>query len=170
MEKLIVCLLLVVDAIQVADVGDFSAISEAVAASLRWRPIDVIVCNAGITQAGYLEHTDIRDLDKVIRTNVNGTVYALHQALPSLKEWSMEDRHSHPVSIVLISSLASVFFMYGHAVYTATKYALRGLAEGLRAELLPYKNIKVTVINPGFVDTAFLEEGKKPIAFFSNVV
>ena len=93
---------------QAADVGDFAAISEAVAASLRWRPIDVLICNAGITHAGYLEHTDVEDVDRVIRTNINGTVYALHQVLPSLKERSMEDNQSHRVSIVIISSLASL--------------------------------------------------------------
>ena len=145
---------------QAADVGDFAAISEAVAASLRWRPIDVLICNAGITHAGYLEHTDVEDVDRVIRTNINGTVYALHQVLPSLKERSMEDNQSHRVSIVIISSLASLFFMYGHAVYTASKYAVRGLAEGMRMELMPYKNIKISVVCPGFVDTSFLDEGK----------
>ena len=45
--------------------------------------------------------------------------------------------------------------MYGHSVYTASKYALKGLAEGLRFELLPY-NIKVSLICPGFTNTAFL--------------
>ncbi|KAH7420986.1 hypothetical protein KP509_13G034800 [Ceratopteris richardii] len=52
------------------------------------------------------------------------------------------------------------FLMYGHAVYTATKYAMRGLAEGLRFELIPYQ-IRVSVICPGFTSTPFLDEADK---------
>ncbi|MCO5574183.1 hypothetical protein L7F22_027965 [Adiantum nelumboides] len=59
-----------------------------------------------------------------------------------------------------MASLASLFFMYGHRVYTATKYALRGLAEGLRFELLPY-NIRVSLICPSFTRTHFLDEVDK---------
>ena len=46
---------------------------------------------------------------------------------------------------------------YGHGLYTATKYAIRGLAEALRVELLPY-NIGVTHVCPGFVDTPMLRK------------
>ena len=47
--------------------------------------------------------------------------------------------------------------MYGSGLYTTTKYALRGLAETLRLELLPY-NIGVTLVCPGFVETPMLKE------------
>lgn len=139
---------------QVADVGDYGAIASAVKEAIQWRPIDLLVCNAGLTRGGYLDNTQIEDIDTVIRTNLNGTIYALHEALPFLKERSVD----HPVSIVIVSSMASLFFMYGHSVYTATKYAVRGLAEGLRAELLPYNNIRVTLMCPGFVNTPFLDD------------
>lgn len=140
-----------------ADVGDYSAISAAVKAALDWKPIDILVCNAGLTRGGYLENTQVDDLDTTIRTNLNGTIYQLHAALPFLKERSV----ANPVSIVIISSMASLFFLYGHAVYTSTKYALRGLAEGLRAELVPYNNIRVNLICPGFVNTPFLDDATK---------
>ena len=45
-------------------------------------------------------------------------------------------------------------------MYTATKYAQRGLAETLRVELIPY-NIKVSVICPGFTDTTLLDDGEE---------
>eukprot|EP00250_Pteridium_aquilinum_P033005 c5089_g1_i1 orf=357-1361(-) len=139
---------------QVADVGEYGAIAGSVRKALQWKPIDVLVCNAGLTRGGYLEKSSIADVDIVIRTNLNGAIYPLHEALPSLKEHSA----NHPVSIVIISSMASLFFLYGHAVYTATKYALRGLAECLRCELVPYKNMRVTLMCPGFVNTPFLED------------
>ncbi|KAI5066556.1 hypothetical protein GOP47_0019180 [Adiantum capillus-veneris] len=51
-------------------------------------------------------------------------------------------------------------FMYGHAAYTASKYAVRGLAESVRCELLPYSNMRVTLMCPGFVNMPFLDERK----------
>lgn len=139
---------------QVADVGDYGAIAGAVRKALQWKPMDVLVCNAGLTRGDYLEKSSIEDVDMVIRTNLNGVIYPLHEALPSLKDHSAH----HPVSIVIVSSLATFFFMYGHAVYTASKYALRGLAECLRGELYPYNNMRVTLLCPGFVNTPFLED------------
>jgi NAD(P)-dependent dehydrogenase (short-subunit alcohol dehydrogenase family) len=54
--------------------------------------------------------------------------------------------------------------MYGHSIYTATKYALRGLAESLRFELLPY-DIKVNFVCPGFTNTPLLDGGRN-LAFW----
>ncbi|KAH7442161.1 hypothetical protein KP509_03G074100 [Ceratopteris richardii] len=139
---------------QVADVGEYSAIADAVRSALLWKPIDVLVCNAGLTRGGFLGKSSIKDIDTVIRTNLNGCIYPLHEALPSLIEHSSR----HPVSIVFISSLISFFFMYGHSAYTASKFAVRGLAESMRFELLPYRNIRVTMVCPGFVNTPFLND------------
>lgn len=52
-------------------------------------------------------------------------------------------------------------YWYGASVYTATKYAVRGLAEALRLELLPF-NIGVSVVCPGFTETPFLHDGRWP--------
>lgn len=43
-------------------------------------------------------------------------------------------------------------------MYTGTKYAVKGIAECLRLELIPY-NIRVNLVCPGFVDTALLDDG-----------
>lgn len=141
---------------EVADVADFETLLGAIERAFAWRPIDILVCNAGLTRGGYLGDGQLRDLEITVQTNFMGSVNALHAALPLLKRHS----RTHPVSIVITASLASLFFMYGHAVYTATKYAMRGLAEGLRFELLPY-NIKVSLICPGFTSTPFLDEAEK---------
>lgn len=141
---------------EAADVSDYEAFSAAIEKSSNWKPIDVLICNAGLTRGGYLIDASWEDLDITVRTTFMGTVNALHAALPALKQRS----ETHPISIVIMSSLASLFFMYGHSVYSATKYAVRGLAEGLRFELLPY-NIKISVICPGFTSTPFLEEALK---------
>lgn len=141
---------------EAADVGDYEALACAIERAYEWREIDVVVCNAGLTRGGYLGDARLQDFEVTVRTNFMGSVHALHAALPLLKRRS----RTHPISIVIMASLASLFFMYGHSVYTATKYAMRGLAEGLRFELLPY-NIKVSLICPGFTSTPFLDEADK---------
>nr|ABK25881.1 unknown [Picea sitchensis] len=141
---------------KVADVSDHQAITQAIQEAFQWKPIDFLICNAGLTRGGQLENQPVEDMDLVIRTNLNGTVYPVHAALPLMKERSKE----HPGSIVFIGSQASLFVFYGHSVYTATKYAVKGLAESLKLELTPY-DISVSLACPGFVDTPFLDEAEK---------
>jgi NAD(P)-dependent dehydrogenase (short-subunit alcohol dehydrogenase family) len=90
--------------LQIADVGDYAAIARVIDEALTWRPIDVLICNAGITRSGFFEDVSVEDLNAVVQTNLLGTVYPVHAALPSLKERS----RSHPVAIVFIGSLASL--------------------------------------------------------------
>eukprot|EP00250_Pteridium_aquilinum_P013921 c21658_g1_i2 orf=377-904(-) len=65
-----------------------------------------------------------------------------------------------PSSIVLMSSLSSMLFVCGANMYTPTKYAVKGLAEVLRFELMPH-NIKVSLVCPGFTETPMLDEADK---------
>jgi NAD(P)-dependent dehydrogenase (short-subunit alcohol dehydrogenase family) len=90
--------------LQIADVGDYTAIARVIEEALTWRPIDVLICNAGITRSGFFEDVSVEDLNAVVQTNLLGTVYPVHAALPSLKERS----RSQPVAIVFIGSLASL--------------------------------------------------------------
>lgn len=139
--------------IKVADVKDYAAISAAITESFLWTPIDLLVCNAGITSVSYLEQQPIEWIDDIVGTNLTGTLYTLRAALPSLKQRS----YRHPVAIVLMGSLGSMYPLYGGGVYTSTKYAIKGLAEALKLELLPF-NIGVTLICPGFVETPLLNK------------
>ncbi|CAM6085463.1 unnamed protein product [Calypogeia fissa] len=141
---------------KVADVADYKAMTDTIRESDSWKPIDVVICNAGLTRSGYLDQVAVEDLELTVRTNILGVVYAVHAVLPLMKRRSPK----HPMAIVLIGSLASLFLMYGNSVYTGTKYALKGIAESLRLELLPY-SIKVNLICPGFVRTPFLDEAEK---------
>ncbi|KAH9310707.1 hypothetical protein KI387_025742 [Taxus chinensis] len=138
---------------QAADVSKYENISKAIKESHLRRPIDVLICNAGFLRSMYLENTSIEEVDLTIQTNLTGTLYTLHAALPLMKK--REGRP--PASVVLMCSLSSLFMLYGHDVYTATKYALRGLAESLRLQLIPY-NIRVSLVCPGFVETPLLDQ------------
>ncbi|XP_024541901.1 3-dehydrosphinganine reductase TSC10A-like isoform X1 [Selaginella moellendorffii] len=135
------------------DVGDFAATKRVIEQASRWRPIDVLVCNAGLVRSGLFGECRAEDIDQVVRTNLLGCAYSVHAALPHMKQ--EQNKSSHGKSIVLIGSLAGMYTLYGANIYAATKYALRGLAETLRLELLPH-NIRVSLICPGFTDTALL--------------
>lgn len=90
--------------IQTADVGDYTAISTVVKESYEWRPIDILINNAGITKSGFMEDVSAKDIDSIIQTNVLGSMYPWHAILPQLKLRSRD----HPISIVFIGSLASL--------------------------------------------------------------
>ncbi|GLJ08860.1 hypothetical protein SUGI_0097250 [Cryptomeria japonica] len=139
--------------IKVADVTDYEAISAAIKESFQWIPVDVLICNAGVAKVGYLEQMSVEWIDSIVGTNIRGTLYTLKVALPIMKERSFK----HPSALVLVGSIASMYPLYGGGVYTATKYALKGLAENLRLELFP-TNIGVSFACPGFVETPLLSE------------
>ncbi|GLJ08863.1 hypothetical protein SUGI_0097280 [Cryptomeria japonica] len=140
--------------IKVADVSDYEAIYRVIHEAFHWRPVDILVCNAGVTKISYLEQVPIEKVAATVGTNLTGTLYTLHAALPLMKQRSS---HCHGSAIVLMGSLASLYPLYGSGIYTSTKYALRGLAESLRLELFPYK-IGVSLVCPGTVETQMLNE------------
>ncbi|KAH7442531.1 hypothetical protein KP509_03G092800 [Ceratopteris richardii] len=116
-------------------------------------PIDVLICNAGLAKPGMIGEVEVKDLDLVTKTNFLGCVYPIHAVVPLMKQRSLEN----PSSIVIMSSLAGLIPVYGVNVYSATKYALKGLAEVLYLELLPW-NIHVNLICPSFTKTDLLAE------------
>eukprot|EP00250_Pteridium_aquilinum_P015659 c22683_g1_i7 orf=229-1062(+) len=150
--------------LKAVDVSDATAVSVAIAECFEWKPIDILICNAGTLIPGFLDNATVNELETVIKTNILGCVYPVHAALPLMKARCKE----HPSSIVLMSSLSGLLFVSGLNVYTATKYALKGLAEMLRFELMPH-NIRISLVCPGFVETAMLDEGN-PIDYKSSRV
>ncbi|MCO5575284.1 hypothetical protein L7F22_029084 [Adiantum nelumboides] len=138
---------------KVADTSDATAIMSAVEESFEWKPIDVLICNAGLAVAGMMGDVKGRELDLVTKTNFLGCVYPIHAAIPLMKQRSLHN----PSSIVIMGSLAGLVSLYGVNVYSPTKYALKGLAELLHLELLPW-NIRVNLVCPGFTKTNLLEE------------
>uniref|UniRef100_A0A803LBN0 3-dehydrosphinganine reductase n=1 Tax=Chenopodium quinoa TaxID=63459 RepID=A0A803LBN0_CHEQI len=86
--------------------------------------------------------------------NVIGTFHLIKAALPLMKK----DRKSRgPASIAIISSQAGQVGIYGYTAYSASKFALRGLAEALQHEVIA-DDIHVSLIFPPDTDTPGLEE------------
>ena len=110
----------------------------------RFGGVDVLVNNAGLTQRSPFADTDPAVLRRVMEVNYFGAVHATKAALDSLVE--------RRGAIVVISSVAGFAPLLGRTGYAASKHALHGLFETLRAEI---PEIDVTIVAPTFVDTPF---------------
>lgn len=107
--------------------------------------IDVLINNAGIMSNFRLDQLQVDDWDRAIDINLKGTLYGIAAALPFMKD----QRSGH---IINVASTAGHRVRPTTAVYSATKFAVRVISEGLRMEMTPY-NIRSTIISPGPVDT-----------------
>ena len=107
--------------------------------------IDVMLNNAGIMPLAPLERLNFDDWERTIDVNLKGVLYGIAAALPHMQR--QKSGHIINVSSVVGHKIAPMY-----AVYSATKFAVRALSEGLRQEVKPY-NIRTTIISPGAVAT-----------------
>ena len=115
--------------------------------------MDVLFNNAGIGRHGWFEDVPPEDSDLVIDINVKGVINGVYAALPLLKA-------TPGARIVNTASTAGIVGAPQLAVYSASKWAVRGLSEALDAEFRDL-GIKVTSLMPWFVDTPILDMGAK---------
>jgi 3-dehydrosphinganine reductase len=124
-----------------ADVTDPDAVARAFAAVAEHQgPCDVLVAAAGSAHPGYFEQLDESVFREQMDTDYFGTLHAVRAVVPGM----IERRCGH---IVAISSTAGLIGVFGYSAYGPAKYAVRGLAETLRAELAPY-NVVVACAYP----------------------
>jgi len=114
----------------------------------RFGRLDVLICSAGISMRAAFADSDLAVIERVMRVNFFGTLYATYHALPYLR--------STRGSLVAISSLTGKRGAPSYSVYGASKFAVQGLYESLRLELAP-DGIHVGIVSPGFVDTPLRE-------------
>jgi len=114
------------------------------AALAKFGRLDVVVNNAGISIVSNFEDCTPEACRKLIDVNVLGSIYLSLAALDALKQ-----SRGH---LLFISSVSGIRAIPGGAVYSASKAALRSLAESLRLELAP-SGVHVGVISPGFTPT-----------------
>jgi short-subunit dehydrogenase len=121
------------------------------AAVERFGRIDALINNAGRSAHALFE--DVADLgwyEELMRVNLWGSVWCTHAALPHLK--------AARGSIVAVSSLAGLVGVPGRSAYGATKFAMTGFFESLRAELKG-AGVSVTTAYPGVVATRIRHRG-----------
>ncbi|QOL14850.1 SDR family oxidoreductase [Dickeya dianthicola] len=107
--------------------------------------VDVLINNAGVMPNSRLDQLRVEDWEYAIDINLKGTLYGIAAVLPIMKK----QNSGH---IINISSLSGHRVRPSSAVYSATKFAVRAISEGVRMEMTPW-NIRCTVISPGPVDT-----------------
>jgi short-subunit dehydrogenase len=121
------------------------------AAIARFGAIDVLINNAGRSaHALFAEVEDLSWYEELMRINLWGSVWCTHAALPHL----VQSRGR----IVAVSSLAGLVGVPGRTAYSATKFAMSGFFEALRAELKP-AGVSVTTAYPGVVATQIRHHG-----------
>jgi NAD(P)-dependent dehydrogenase (short-subunit alcohol dehydrogenase family) len=111
----------------------------------RWRTVDVLINNAGVIQVGPLEHMDHEDFENAMATHFWGPLHLILEVTPVM-------RHRRFGRIVNISSIGGKIAVPHLAPYSASKFALTGLSDAVRAELDPY-GIRVTTVAPGLIRT-----------------
>jgi len=125
-----------------ADVSKEEDCKNLVKATLeRFKGIDVLVCNAGISMRALFEDVELDVIRKVMDVNFWGTVYCTKYALPYLLQ--------SKGSLIGISSIAGKKGLPGRSGYSASKFAMEGFMEVLRTENLK-KDLHVLVARPGF--------------------
>ncbi|MCE3266599.1 MAG: hypothetical protein K0S15_1308 [Solirubrobacterales bacterium] len=114
-----------------------------------------LVNNAGVMLLGAVEGWDISEWRRMIDVNLMGLLYCTREALPIIRD-------SGGGHIVNVSSVAGRTANFGSAVYNMTKWGVTGFSEALRQEALN-SNIRVTCVEPGFVDTELQGHNKHPM-------
>jgi short-subunit dehydrogenase len=119
----------------------------------RFGRIDTLVNNAGISaQANFadVKAEDLHWYESLMKVNLWGAVWCTHQALPHIRQSRGR--------IVAVGSLAGLIGVPGRTAYSATKFAMTGFFEALRAEMKP-TGVSVTIAYPGAVDTRIRYRG-----------
>ena len=136
------------------DVTNFDAVKRLVQETVeRSGRLDYIFNNAGIAIGGNVSQYGIEDWNQIVDVNLRGVINGVQAAYPVM----MAQGFGH---IVNTASLAGLTPSPGHVAYAATKHAIVGLSNSLRAESA-HMGIRVSVLCPGFVRTAILEGGGK---------
>jgi len=126
--------------LDVTDAVDWSRLADEI--SERDGAVHGLVANAGITWRARLGELHPDDLARVQQVNVTGTLNGIQALAPRMTAGG---------SVVIIGSVAAVTGHYPLA-YTASKWALRGLAKVACTELGP-RGIRVNTVHPGYIET-----------------
>jgi 3-dehydrosphinganine reductase len=122
---------------------------------------DVLINSAGVAHPGEFIDIEMDIFHWMMDVNYFGTVNVIHLVLPAMLERGQG-------KIINFSSMAGYLGVYGYTAYGASKFAVRGFSDALRAELKP-KGITVSIVFPPDTDTpqlAYEEPFKPPVTHF----
>jgi len=145
-----------------ADVTDQSQAIRAVErAAGDFGRLDIVVNNAGVMLLGPIHGAPVEEWERMIDVNVKGLLYTTHASLPHLLR-AVEDSPRGVADVVNISSVAGRVPAAGAGVYNLTKHGVGAVSEALRQEV-SRKGVRVTIIEPGFVETELQEQNRPEI-------
>ena len=129
------------------DVTDRAAVEDAAAAAeARFEKVHVVCNNAGVAVGGPIDRMAYNDWDWVTSVNIDGVVNGIQTFTERMKA------HGEGGHFVNTASMAGHISIPGLSIYTATKFAVVGISETMRADLQPH-DIGVSVLCPGVVNT-----------------
>ena len=117
--------------------------------------LDILVNNAGVMLLGPVAGAETEEWRRMMEVNGLGLLYCTHAALPIMG--AAGSGH-----IVNVSSVAGRSAALGAGVYNFTKFGVVGFSEALRQECA-HANVRVTIIEPGFVDTELQGHNTNPM-------
>jgi 3-hydroxy acid dehydrogenase/malonic semialdehyde reductase len=131
------------------DIRDLKAVSQACEQLKgKWENVDVLVNNAGLAAGlSHIHEGSLEDWEQMIDTNIKGLLYITRLISPGM----VKRGRGH---IINLGSIAGKEAYEKGNVYNATKFAVDGLSQGMRIDLVEH-GIKVTAIHPGAVETEF---------------
>ncbi len=142
---------LLVRTVDVADRAQMQGFADAVHALAP--AADVIVNNAGVAHGGTFLDTSLDDWDWQLGVNLKGVVHGCHFFIPN-----MVARGSGG-TVINIASILGIYAAPNVTAYVASKFAVLGFSQSLRAELEAH-GIGVTAICPGMINTSILDDGR----------
>ena len=136
------------------DVTDDKSVTDAIdVISNRQGRIDVLVNNAGYEQHGPVEELSMEEIKTQFETNFFGAVRVMKAVLPMM-------RKQRSGTIVNVSSIGGKIGVPLNSAYVGSKFALEGFSESMKYELEGF-DIKVILIEPGAVNTNYLENSRQ---------
>ena len=136
-----------IGSLDVTDAADWAQQLEAFTGPAR--RLDILVNNAGVLSSGRFEEIGLATQRRMVDVNVYGTMAGLHTAFPYLRETA-------GAQVVNLCSASAIYGQPELAVYSSTKFAVRGLTEALELEWRRH-DIRVIAMWPLFVATAMVD-------------
>lgn len=138
---------LVIGSVDVKDEDQLHAFIEK--ARMLLDRISIVIANAGFGIFRPLTDMKVEEFDRVMDTNVRGVWLTLRETVPALIEQGGGD-------VFIISSLAGKNGFAGGTAYSASKFAVRGMAQSLMHEVREH-DVRVVAVFPGSTDTRFFD-------------
>jgi NAD(P)-dependent dehydrogenase (short-subunit alcohol dehydrogenase family) len=145
--------------LDVTDLGKTEAVVAEIERALGTP--DMVVFNAGTHIPVSADSFDVEPFRRLVETNLMGTVNGLGQIVPRF----VERGHGH---IAVVASVAGYRGLPSSAAYGATKAGLINMCEALKPELERH-GVRISLINPGFVETPLTDKNDFPMPFLISV-